>query len=34
MIDLTIEIAKSGQKVVVRPHPSENMDVWKKETKN
>lgn len=34
MIDLSIAIAKTGQKVVVRPHPSENLEVWKKKTKN
>lgn len=32
MIKLSISIAQSGQKVVVRPHPSENIDVWKKKT--
>ena len=34
MIDLSIAIAKTGQKVVVRPHPSENLEVWKKKTKD
>ena len=32
MIELSISLAKSGQKVVVRPHPSESVDVWKKKT--
>lgn len=34
MIELSIDIAKSGQKVVVRPHPSENIEVWKNKTRN
>jgi surface carbohydrate biosynthesis protein len=34
MIELSISLAKSGQKVIVRPHPSENLDVWKKETES
>ena len=34
MLELSIEIAKSGQKVIVRPHPSENIDVWEEKTKN
>ena len=34
MVELSIEIARAGQKVVVRPHPSENIEVWKKKTKN
>ena len=34
MIELSIALAKSGQKVVVRPHPSENINVWKNKTKN
>lgn len=34
MINLSITIAKSGQKVVVRPHPSESIEVWKKATEN
>jgi len=34
MIELSIAMAKSGHKVVVRPHPSENLDVWKELTKN
>lgn len=34
MIELSIALAKSGQKVVVRPHPSENLNVWKSKTKN
>lgn len=34
MIELSIAIAKSGEKVIVRPHPSENIDVWKEQTKN
>ena len=32
MIELSISLAKSGQKVVVRPHPSESVEVWKKKT--
>ncbi len=34
MIKLSIAIARSGQKVIVRPHPSENIDVWKKKTQD
>jgi surface carbohydrate biosynthesis protein len=34
MIELSIALAKSGKKVIVRPHPSENIDVWKEQTKN
>ena len=34
MIELSIALAKSGKKVVVRPHPSENLNVWKDKTKN
>ena len=34
MIELSIALAKSGQKVIVRPHPSENITVWKNKTKN
>ena len=34
MIELSIALAKSGQKVVVRPHPSENIEVWMNKTKN
>lgn len=34
MIDLSIRLAKNGQKVIVRPHPSENIEIWKKYTKN
>ena len=34
MIELSIDIAKSGQKVVVRPHPSENIEVWRNKTRN
>ena len=34
IIELSIAIADTGQKVIVRPHPSENIEVWKKETKN
>ena len=30
MVELSIAIAATGQKVIVRPHPSENLDVWKK----
>ena len=30
MVELSIAIAETGQKVVVRPHPSENLEVWKK----
>ena len=33
MVELSIEIAQSGQKVIVRPHPSENIDVWEEKTK-
>ena len=33
-IELATYLAKSGQKVVIRPHPSENMDIWKKRTEN
>ena len=32
MIELSISLAKSGQKVVVRPHPTESIEVWKKKT--
>ena len=34
MIELSIAIAQTGQKVVVRPHPSENIEVWKIKTRN
>ena len=34
MVELSIAIAETGQKVVVRPHPSENLEVWKKKTEN
>lgn len=34
MVELSIALAKSGQNVVVRPHPSENLEVWKNKTKN
>ena len=34
MVELSIALAKSGQKVVVRPHPSESIKVWKEKTKN
>ena len=34
MVDLSIAIAKTGTKVIVRPHPSENIEFWKKNTKN
>lgn len=34
MIELSIAIAQTGQKVVVRPHPSENIEVWKTKTRN
>ena len=34
MMDLTIEIAKEGRMVIVRPHPSENIQVWEDYTKD
>ncbi|MAZ79983.1 MAG: hypothetical protein CMD72_04480 [Gammaproteobacteria bacterium] len=34
MMDLSIAIAKNGHKVIVRPHPSENIEVWKDYTKD
>tara|TARA_Y100000389_G_C17451510_1_gene515138 strand:- start:332 stop:1723 length:1392 start_codon:yes stop_codon:yes gene_type:complete len=34
MLDMSIAIAKTGTKVIVRPHPSENIEFWKKYTKN
>lgn len=33
MMNLSIDIARSGQKVLVRPHPSENIRIWKNYTK-
>ena len=30
MINLSIALAKSGENVVVRPHPSESLEVWRK----
>ena len=33
-IELAIYLAKCGQKVVIRPHQSENIDIWKKRTEN
>ena len=33
MIELSIALANSGQKVIVRPHPSENLNVWKRKHK-
>ncbi len=29
MMQLSVEIAKTGKKVIVRPHPSENIERWK-----
>ena len=34
MINLSIALAKSGENVVVRPHPSESLEVWRKKLKN
>ncbi len=34
MKDLAVAISKAGTKVIVRPHPSENIEFWKKHTKN
>jgi surface carbohydrate biosynthesis protein len=34
MVELSIAISKSGQKVIVRPHPSESIEVWEKKTAN
>ncbi len=29
MMSLSVEIAKTGKKIIVRPHPSENLNKWK-----
>ena len=34
MINLSIALTKSGENVVVRPHPSESLEVWRKKLKN
>ena len=34
MIELSIALAKLGYQIVVRPHPSESLEVWKKRTEN